>query len=137
MIAIDSSALACFLLKEEGWREVGEALKEGALSPDLVLKEVSNAILKRFRRGEMSKEEVDAALQALSALTGRALKVEEETKYVEEAIKVAMDRGLTVFDAVYIVFSKGKNLRLMTADDRQAKAASEEGVEVRLIQAKR
>ncbi|BAJ50721.1 conserved hypothetical protein [Candidatus Caldarchaeum subterraneum] len=137
MIAIDASALACFLLKEEGWREVGEALKEGALSPDLVLKEVSNAILKRFRRGEMSKEEVDAALQALSALTGRALKVEEETKYVEEAIKVAMDRGLTVFDAVYIVFSKGKNLRLMTADDRQAKAASEEGVEVRLIQAKR
>lgn len=137
MIAIDASALACFLLKEEGWREVGEALKEGALSPDLVLKEVSNAILKRFRRGEMSKEEVDAALQALSALTGRALKVEEETKYVEEAIKVAMDRGITVFDAVYIVFSKGKNLRLMTADERQAKAASEEGVEVRLIQAKR
>ena len=137
MIAIDASALACFLLKEEGWREVGEALKEGALSPDLVLKEVSNAILKRFRRGEMSKEEVDAALQALSALTGRALKVEEETKYVEEAIKVAMDRGITVYDAVYIVFSKGKNLRLMTADERQAKAASEEGVEVRLIQAKR
>ena len=137
MIAIDASALACFLLKEEGWREVGDALKEGALSPDLALKEVSNAILKRFRRGEMSKGEVDAALQALRALMGAALKIEEETKYVEEAIKVAMDRGITVYDAVYIVFSKGKNLRLMTADDRQAKAASEEGVEVRLVEAKR
>ncbi|GBC70139.1 hypothetical protein HRbin01_01847 [archaeon HR01] len=137
MIAIDASALACFLLKEEGWREVGDALKEGALSPDLALKEVSNAILKRFRRGEMSKGEVDAALQALRALMGAALKIEEETKYVEEAIKVAMDRGITVYDAVYIVFSKSKNLRLMTADDRQARAASEEGVEVRLVQAKR
>ncbi|GBC71305.1 hypothetical protein HRbin02_01085 [Candidatus Calditenuaceae archaeon HR02] len=137
MIAIDASALACFLLKEEGWREVGEALKDGALSPDLVLKEVSNAILKRFRRGEMSKEEVDAALKALKALMGRALKVEGEGEYVEEAIKVAMERGITVYDAIYIVFSKGRNLKLITADGSQARAASEEGVDVRLVEARR
>jgi len=133
VIVIDASALACFLLKEDGWREVAEALKDGALSPDFVLKEVSNAILKRFRRGEMSKEEVDASLRALKALVGRALKFEVEGEYVEEAIKLAMEKGITVYDAIYIVFSKNKNLALMTADRGQAKVASEEGIRVRLV----
>lgn len=40
-----------------------------------------------------------------------------------------MNRGITVYDAVF--------MRLMTADDGQARAASEEGVEVRLVEAKR
>jgi len=133
VIVVDASALAAFLLKEEGWREIGEALREGALSPDLTLKEVSNAILKRFRRGEMSRGEVEAALQALSTLVGRALKVEGEGEYIGDAIKAAMEKGITVYDAVYIVFSKDKNLRLITADRIQARVASEEGVKVTLV----
>jgi len=133
VIVVDASALASFLLKEEGWREVCEAIREGALSPDLALKEVSNVILKRFKRGEMSREEVDAALQALRTLVERALKVEGEGKYIEDAIRVAMERGITVYDAIYIVFSKDKNLRLMTSDRSQARAASEEGVKVILV----
>ncbi|MEM0337691.1 MAG: hypothetical protein QW173_03065 [Candidatus Caldarchaeum sp.] len=56
-------------------------------------------------------------------------KLEELERAVEEAIKVAMNRGITVYDAVF--------MRLMTADDGQARAASEEGVEVRLVEAKR
>lgn len=133
MIVIDASALASFLLKEEGWQEIGDALREGVLSPDLALKEVSNAILKRFRRGEMSREEVDAVLHALRTLLGRALKVEGEGEYLEDAIKVAMEKGITVYDAIYIVFSKDKNLRLITADRSQARAASEEGIKVILV----
>ncbi|MEM1940366.1 MAG: hypothetical protein QXN23_07110 [Candidatus Caldarchaeum sp.] len=53
----------------------------------------------------------------------------ERERAVKEAIKVAMNRGITVYDAVF--------MRLMTADDGQARAASEEGVEVRLVEAKR
>ena len=133
MTVIDSSALVTFLLREEGWHVVGEALREGALSPDLVLKETSNAILKRLRRGEMTREEASLVFQALRALVGRALKIEDEKEYVEEAIKISMEKGITVYDAIYIVLSKNKNLTLITADKIQAKVASDEGVKIKLI----
>jgi len=42
-------------------------------------------------------------------------------------------KGTTVYDAIYIVFSKDKNLRLITADRSQAWAASEEEVKVTLV----
>ncbi len=134
MIAIDASALVKFLLKEEGWRKVEDALKEGALSVDLILKEVSNAILKRFRRKEMVREEVDAVLRALEILAGRALKIEEEKEYIRGAIKLALESGVTVYDAIYIVFSKAKNIALMTADKRQTNVALREGVNVVLVE---
>ena len=81
--------------------EVEDALKEGALSVDLILKEVSNAILKRFRRKEMVREEVDAVLRALEILAGRALKIEEEKEYIRGAIKLALESGVTVYDAIF------------------------------------
>jgi len=55
VIVIDASALVSFLLREEGWHVVGEALREGALPPDLVLRETSNAVLKSLRHGEMNR----------------------------------------------------------------------------------
>jgi predicted nucleic acid-binding protein len=133
VIAIDASALIKFLLKEEGWQRVADGLRDGALSIDLALKESSNAILKRLRRGEMSREEVDAALRALRTLVGRAMEVEGEGKYVDEAIEVAKEGEASVYDALYVVFSKAKGLTLMTADRAQARLASDKGVKVLLI----
>ncbi|MBO3754124.1 MAG: type II toxin-antitoxin system VapC family toxin [Candidatus Brockarchaeota archaeon] len=133
MKVIDASALAKFLLKEAGWQEVCEELKEGVLSTDLVLKEVSNVVLKRHRRGELSREEADSALMALKRLLGSALKIEDEAGYVDEALGIAMGTGITIYDAIYIVFSRAKSLTLLTADRGQAKAALEKGLNVRLV----
>jgi len=36
---------------------------------------------------------VNLVLQALRALVGRALKIENEREYVEEAIKISMEKG--------------------------------------------
>ncbi len=133
MKVIDASALAKFLLKEAGWQEVCEELKEGVLSTDLVLKEVSNVVLKRHRRGELSREEADSALLALKRLLGSALKVEDEAGYVDEALGIAMGTGITIYDAIYVVLSRDKGLTLLTADRVQAKAALEKGLNVRLV----
>lgn len=136
MKVIDASALAKFLLKEVGWQEVYEELKEGVLSTDLVLKEVSSVVLKRLRRGELSREEADSALMALKRLLGSALKIEDEAGYVDEAIGMAVETGVTIYDALYIVLSKARNSTLLTADRSQAKAALGKGVNVRLIDAR-
>jgi predicted nucleic acid-binding protein len=44
VIVVDASALAKYVLKEEGWREIRKVLEGGAVSVDHVVKEVSNAI---------------------------------------------------------------------------------------------
>ncbi|MEM2909793.1 MAG: type II toxin-antitoxin system VapC family toxin [Nitrososphaerota archaeon] len=134
MIVIDASALTKFLLKEPGWQVVEEALKEGTLSIDMVIKETCNAVLKRYRRGEMGLEEVDSILLALKTLCGAALKVESEAAYVDEAVRFALEKGTTVYDALYIVYSKAKNSALLTADSIQARTASNEGVKVSCIE---
>ncbi|MEM0445788.1 MAG: type II toxin-antitoxin system VapC family toxin [Nitrososphaerota archaeon] len=134
MIVIDASALTKFLLREPGWQDVGEALKEGAFSVDMVIKETCNAVLKRYRRGEMSLEEVDSILMALKTLRGAALKVENEATYIDETVRFALEKGTTVYDALYIVYSKAKNSILLTADSAQAKTASNEGVKVRYVE---
>jgi len=48
---IDASALAAYVLKEEGSEAAREHLKEGVTSVGLVAKETGNAILTALRRG--------------------------------------------------------------------------------------
>lgn len=134
MIVIDASALTKFLLREPGWQVVEKVLREGALSLDLVIKEACNAVLKRYRRGEMTIEEVDSVLSALKILRGTALKIEDETAYIDDAVRFALEKGITVYDALYIVYSKAKNSTLLTADNNQARTALNEGVKVEYIE---
>jgi predicted nucleic acid-binding protein len=44
---IDSSALAKFLLKEEGWRDLRNVVLEKPYTLDLSIKEVANALWRR------------------------------------------------------------------------------------------
>lgn len=133
MIVIDASALIKFLLREPGWQVVEEALREGALSLDMLIKETCNAVLKRYKRGEMTLEEVDSVLSALKILRGTALKIESEATYIDEAVRFALEKGITVYDALYIVYSKAKNSALLTADNTQARIALNEGIKVKYI----
>lgn len=80
MIVIDASALAKFILKEEGWNEVAEYLKAGTLSVDHIVKEVTNAVWRRFRQGEASLEEAKIMLKALKEILDRAVKIRRAYK---------------------------------------------------------
>jgi predicted nucleic acid-binding protein len=133
VIVIDASTLAKFILKEEGWEEVAEQLKAGTLSIDLAVKEVANAVWKRFKQGAVSHEEAKSMLNALKEIQERAIKIEEELTYLAGAAEIAFDRDITIYDSLYIALAKEKGLKLLTADETQANIATAENVDTILL----
>jgi len=128
VIVIDASALAKFVLKEDGWNEIAKYLETGTLSVDHIVKEVANAVWRRFRQGEASLEDAKIMLKALKEILDRAIKVEGEIIYMDEAVRIAFNRDVTIYDSLYVAMAKEKGLKLLTADETQAQAAAAENI---------
>lgn len=134
MTVIDASVLAKFILKEDGWEKVIEYLKAGVFSVDHIFKEVTNAIWRRLARGEISPEEAKIMFKAMKEILGKAIKIEEENAYIDEAFEISSKRGITIYDSLYIALAKRKGLRLLTADESQAQAASAENISTIILE---
>ena len=134
MIVIDASALAKFVLKENGWEQVAEHLKAGTMSVDHIVKEVANVIWRRFKEEAASLEESEIMLNALKEIVESAVKVEGELAYLDGAAEIAFNQGITIYDSLYISMAKEKRLELLTADDTQARVASAENVATILLE---
>jgi predicted nucleic acid-binding protein len=119
-----------FILKEEDWNKIADFLKAGTISVDLVIKETVNAIWKRVMRKEISLEEAKSMFEAVKEILNKAVIIENEMDYIDEAFEISIRRNMTVYDSLYIALAK-KKLELLTADEIQAQVASLE--EVRAI----
>jgi predicted nucleic acid-binding protein len=97
------------------------------------VKEVANAVWKRFRQGAVSREEAKSMLNALKEIQERAIKIEEELTYLDGAAEIAFDRDITIYDSLYIALAKEKGLKLLTADETQASVATAENVDTILL----
>jgi predicted nucleic acid-binding protein len=130
VIVIDASALAAFLLKEPGWKDLAPYLKN-SMSVDMILKEVSNTIWKACTlKGIISMSQALKIYKILESMIGKNLILEPELKYLENALNIALTRKTTVYDALYISLAKTKNLPLVTLDKKQAETAKNLGVKV-------
>jgi predicted nucleic acid-binding protein len=129
-MVIDTSILVKFILKEEDWNKIADFLKAGTISIDLVIKETVNAIWNRVMRKEISLEEAKDMFEAMKEILNKAVIIENEMDYIDEAFEISIRRNMTVYDSLYIALAK-KKLELLTADEIQAQAASLE--EVRAI----
>ncbi|MET1159742.1 MAG: type II toxin-antitoxin system VapC family toxin [Thermoprotei archaeon] len=128
MRVIDASVIVAFLLKEPGWKDLGEIVKRG-VSVDLVLKEVANAIWKEYSlRKRIDRETAVELYKVLTSLTTYNIELEPEHKYLEKAFEIALDNSITIYDALYIVLAKEKNLELATLNDKQARIARKLGI---------
>ncbi len=133
MRAVDASALAKYLLREEGWEKVEDLLLLGAYSLDLAVKEVANAIWKHHvLRGVISREQALEVYRALRRLAEEALILEPQSIYMDEAFSIAIGEGVTVYDALYIAQARARG-GLLTADNRQAAVAERLGVKVVVV----
>ena len=106
-------------------------MKAGTISVDLVIKETVNAIWKRVMRKEISLEEAKDMFEAMKEILNKAVIIENEMDYIDEAFEISIRRNITVYDSLYIALAKKKKLGLLTADEIQAQVASLE--EVRAI----
>jgi predicted nucleic acid-binding protein len=131
---IDASALAKYVFKEEGWREVHGFLERGALSVDLIVKEVANAIWRRtFILKVEGVELASRRYQLLIRIARELLVLENELSYLDEAFRIAVENGLTVYDSLYIAQAHKRKVALLTSDRRQAEVARKLGLHVHYI----
>ncbi len=131
---VDASILARFILREEGWEKARDLLaSDTVVTVDHALKEVLNAIWKAVRRRLIGYSEAREKARALTMLVERGVVViEPEEAVLIDAFGLALETGITVYDALYIALALAKKAALATCDARQAEAAREVGVETRL-----
>ncbi len=134
MIVIDASALAKYLLREEGWESIEEYLVKGVYSVDHIVKEVANAIWKHVVIRRLAT--VDLGFKLFYALKKLAdegvIKLENQLTYLDKAMQIAFQYGITVYDALYIAQAL-KHGELLTSDRKQAEIARMLGVKVYLV----
>ena len=117
MLVIDASALAALLMPEGGSEEVEKAVKEAerVSTLDLAAYEVGSAVWRRVRRGELSMEEGNVVVSTLLSLL-ETFEVFSYREVAADAFRLAVDAGITVYDAAYVVLAKRLDARLLTLD---------------------
>ncbi len=126
MRVIDSSVFVKYLSREKGFERAAKAIEDGGVSFDLALKETANAIWKKVVLGELHES---VALSIIGDLAGDPpFLLADQSKYLLEAFKIAVKHRLTVYDTLFIALARAESLELVTADEKQFKAALEENV---------
>ena len=127
--AIDSSALAVLLLKEEGWRKVKEILREKPYTIELAVKEVANSIWKRVKLlRDIDENKALTILGDLLELRRTVLRIEPQDVYLGQALEIALKNDATIYDSLFIAQALTKKAILVTSDKKQAEIASRLGI---------
>ncbi len=128
MSIVDSSAYVRYFAKEPGWEKAGEHLIQPS-SIALAFAEVANAFTKKIALAEISEEDAALLLRKMVEMT----RLVGQPESVVSALKMAVEKRVTVYDALFVVAALENKLGLVTSDVKQARVAGELGVSVDLI----
>lgn len=91
------------------------------LVPDFFFPEIGNILWKRVRRGEMT---LDEAQNDLSAVSGLPLQISPSFPLMPMALSIAVRVQQAVYDCVYLALAVTNNCQMVTADERFCNALS-------------
>jgi len=135
-IVLDASALVKLVVEEPGSAEirriVREALARGSSInvPDIALAEALNALWKhRVLIQDLDEEGFRGAVKDLLALW-RRLAVHRSESLAPRAVEIAVERRVTVYDALYLALAESTNSTLLTFDGELKGVARSIGVAV-------
>jgi predicted nucleic acid-binding protein len=122
-VVLDASALMRGLLREtEEAIEIVERIAAGSMrahAPDLIGPETAHALVRLVRAGRSTPE---AASTMLDAAVSSALVRYQSADLTRPAFRLAVEKGLSAYDAFYAVLSELLELPLVTADRKLAAA---------------
>lgn len=101
------------------WFERVEAGEVGAQWPDLVYLEVANALRTYVRARQVTRDEAITRLDRVLRWPVESVRLSE---LATEALVLAFDRGITPYDASYVVLAELRGATLVTADRTLAAA---------------
>jgi predicted nucleic acid-binding protein len=85
----------------------------GSIAPGQFPLECVSALQKYVRLGEIDSVEADSALNDILSLP---ISFVETSRLAREALRTALESGLSACDAAYVVVARAANARLITAD---------------------
>ena len=100
--------------------------------PNLFNSEAANVIARALRRGEISRED-SAECFALIDIMNAQVAHDVDTSVIADTTLLALDTGLSAYDATYLRLAKRMNCALATLDADLRKAAAKSGVQVLLF----
>ena len=129
-VVIDSSALVAYCLKEKACDagKISEILRNGAISPDIIVTETANAILIASRRGLVEIDTAKKALDSALQVTSVNLKMISQSELVLGAYDLAEETKLTVYDALFVFLAKKTKSSLASVDEGQLRVATDLGI---------
>ena len=104
------------------WLAAAELGELRAHAPDLVYAETANALRKYVRARLASRADASDALATIIAFP---LQVEPIVSLVEPAFALALEHGLSAYDACYLALAEATGATLVTADRVLADAATD------------
>lgn len=131
-IVTDASVAAKWLLVEDG-SDRASALRDqsGLIAPSLIASEIGNALWKAVRRGDVSRADALAALDA-ALLPFEALVPMEDLRL--RALELAIDLSHPIYDCFYLALAERERCPLVTADKRLLAAGKKfKGAEVKAL----
>ncbi len=132
---VDASIIADFLLPGN-YTANAEALIRSVdggtnlLVPEFCLVECTNALWKRVRRQEISREEAERLSRDVPTLPLTLISVKA---MLTHALQIGLTHQLAIYDSIYIALAEKYTYPLITADEKQEMAARTIGVTIKPI----
>jgi predicted nucleic acid-binding protein len=125
-IVLDASVAMRAFVDEDGeargwFRKIHAGACEGVW-PELVFVEVGHGLTRLVRARRL---EADRAARALGSVLSAELETASLLPLAQPALRVALDRGISAYDACYVVLAETLGTTLVTADRRLAAATDD------------
>jgi predicted nucleic acid-binding protein len=130
VIVVDASAVIAFFLREEGWEALVPYMKQ-TMSVDHVIKEFYNAVWKAtYLMKTLDRESAHNVIKLFNTYLKKNVVLVPEAKHIDEALNIALEKGVPIYDALYIALAISEKAPLLTLDEKQRSTALELGIRV-------
>ena len=130
MIVIDCSILIAGTARDESSAladrilEKLESFEVEATVPSIFFLEVANVLVNNLRKKRIDIFDIEKYTELFSSLTIR----QDKNGKMQDIINIAVEYGLSAYDAAYLEIAMRENLPLVTLDRRLKEAAEKSGV---------
>jgi predicted nucleic acid-binding protein len=133
---IDTSALVKYVLPEEDSSAAEKLVAShhagmvNLIAPEYILVESANVLWKHLQRHNVRPEE---AVTSFRALTDLGMRLVPNGDLLEDALILAADNGITVYDALFCALAVRENVPLITSDNALVRRLTGTGVQAAML----
>ena len=116
MFVIDTSVALKWSVAEQGSEDAVKLVARSLIAPDLLQAELGNALTKKLRRGEISKEQAEEGFEAATDY----ISLLPSPAYARAALDLSLSLRHSMYDCYFLAMAEAQGTFLITADGRFA-----------------